>query len=119
MVTKKKDGLLPPPVPLRRRNKQLPPDFIPRRSSRLAKRRTPNDATRQIQFELLRTMDIGDADEAFSDKALEKYGRLFNSPLSESHIKALAALFGWSVPVDIHLQDVQVLPADLGPEDIM
>ena len=66
-------------------------------------------------------MDIGDADEAFSDKALEKYGRLFNSPLSESHIKALAALFGWSVPVpvDIHLQDVQVLPAVLGPEDIL
>ena len=119
LVTKKTDGLLPPPVPLRRGCKQLPPDFIPRRSSRLARQRTPNDATRQIQFELLRTMDIGDADEAFSDKALEKYGRLFNSPLSESHIKALAALFGWSVPVDIHLQDVQVLPAVLGPEDIL
>jgi hypothetical protein len=119
LVTKKTDGLLPPPVPLRRGCKQLPPDFIPRRSSRLARKRTPNDATRQIQFELLRTMDIGDADEAFSDKALEKYGRLFNSPLSESHIKALAALFGWSVPVDIHLQDVQVLPAVLGPEDIL
>ena len=85
----------------------------------MAKRRTPNDATRQIQIDLLRTMDIIDADGAFSDEALQKYGRLFNSPLSESHIKALAALFGWSVPVDIHLQDVQVLPADLGPEDIM
>jgi hypothetical protein len=119
LVTKKTDGLLPPPVPLRRGCKQLPPDFIPRRSSRLARQRTPNDATRQIQFELLRTMDIGDADEAFSVKALEKYGRLFNSPLSESHIKALAALFGWSVPVDIHLQDVQVLTAVLGPEDIL
>jgi hypothetical protein len=70
-------------------------------------------------MDLLRTMDIVDADEAFNDEALEKYDRPFNSPLSESHIKALAALFGWSVPVDIHHLDVQVLPACLGPEDIV
>jgi hypothetical protein len=67
-------------------------------------------------------MDIVNAKEVISDEALEKYGRLFNSPLSESHIKALSALFGWSVPVDIHLLDVQVdvqvMSAGLGPEDL-
>jgi hypothetical protein len=88
----------------------------------LAKRRTPNDASRQIQIDLIRTMDIVNAKEVISDEALEKYGRLFNSPLSESHIKALSALFGWSVPVDIHLLDVQVdvqvMSAGLGPEDL-
>jgi hypothetical protein len=116
MVTKKTDGLLPPLTPLKR-SKQLPPDFVPRYSNRLAKRRTPNDASRQIQIDLIR-MDIVNAKEVISDEALEKYGRLFNSPLSESHIKAFSALFGWSVPVDIHLLDVQVMSAGLGPEDL-
>jgi hypothetical protein len=31
-------------------------------------------------------------------KILNDYAKLFRHPLSESHVQALAALFGWSVP---------------------
>lgn len=84
----------------------------------MAKRGTPSDATGQIQIDLIRTMDIVNVKEVISDEALEKYGRLFNSPLSESHIKALSALLGCTLPIDIHLLDVQVMFAGLGPEDL-
>jgi hypothetical protein len=30
-------------------------------------------------------------------KPREDYGRLFNKPLSQSHVEALASLFGWHV----------------------
>lgn len=33
---------------------------------------------------------------SFSD--IDAYARLFDHPLSTSHIAALAALFGWTVP---------------------
>jgi hypothetical protein len=53
------DGLLPPPLPHRRRSKQLPSDFIPHRSSRLAKRdNKTNVARRQIQADLIRSLDV-------------------------------------------------------------
>jgi hypothetical protein len=37
-------------------------------------------------------------DEFISVKARDEYAKVFSKQLSEVHIKALAALFGWSVP---------------------
>ena len=117
-VTRKVDGLLPPPLPHRRRSKQLPSDFIPRRSSRLAKRdNKTNAARRQIQADLIRSLDVPCDGELLSPKALEAYGNLFKNSLSEAHIKALSALFGWTVP-DV-FEPVNVLCiAGQGPEDL-
>jgi hypothetical protein len=117
-VTRKVDGLLPPPLPHRRRSKQLPSDFIPRRSSRLAKRDDKtNAARRQIQADLIRSLDVPCDGELLSPKALEAYGNLFKNSLSEAHIKALSALFGWTVP-DV-FEPVNVLCiAGQGPEDL-
>jgi hypothetical protein len=35
--------------------------------------------------------------EALGSEALEEYSHLFTKPLSQSHVAALAALFGWHV----------------------
>lgn len=35
-----------------------------------------------------------------SQEAREAYARLFEHPLSTSHVAALAVLFGWTVPGD-------------------
>jgi hypothetical protein len=39
--------------------------------------------------------------EVMGPKAREEYGRLFNKPLSQSHVEALASLFGW------HMSDIE------------
>lgn len=47
---------------------------------------------------LMRRLEIFYEREELSQKALEEYSRLFRKPLSQTHIVALAALFGWDVP---------------------
>jgi hypothetical protein len=39
-----------------------------------------------------------DENEGIDQEALDCYSKLFDKPLSPSHIQALAALFGWSAP---------------------
>jgi hypothetical protein len=40
---------------------------------------------------------INDSDE-ISSEAIMEYALLFKRPLIQSHVDALAALFGWSTP---------------------
>jgi hypothetical protein len=46
-------------------------------------------------------LNVTNSQVAVTDELLEEFGQLFNKPLSNSHIKALAALFGWSVPDNV------------------
>jgi hypothetical protein len=106
--------------PQKRRSAQLPPDFVPRRSSRLARKgfKSSEDAPiRHIQHDLIRRLGIASGKEAVSTEALDKYGRFFSNPLSESHIKALVALFGWTVPENVeNLETIQFLAGDASAE---
>lgn len=44
--------------------------------------------------------------DAIDQQALDDYAKLFEQPLSESHIKALAALFNCHIPDDCSKDDV-------------
>jgi hypothetical protein len=92
-------GLVPRPIP-KQREKQLPTDFVLRCSTRLAMNRAGASAavTRHIQQNLMLRLGLAAEPEALGPQALEEYSRLFNKPLSQSHVVALAALFGWRVP---------------------
>jgi hypothetical protein len=77
----------------------LPIDFIPQCSTRLANRSGAlSAAIQQIQQNLMLKLGLTSEQEAPGPKALEDYSRLFTKPLSQSHVAALAALFGWHVP---------------------
>jgi hypothetical protein len=43
--------------------------------------------------------------EVLEQDALEEYGRLFSKPLTQEHVAALAALFGWAIPADSRAAD--------------
>jgi hypothetical protein len=99
-LTKLVGSLLSRPIQ-KRWVKQLSADFMPRRSTRLAKNRTraPSIAVKQTQQNLMVKLGLKSEQVALGPDALEEYSRLFTKPMSQSHVAALAALFGWQVPV--------------------
>jgi hypothetical protein len=44
----------------------------------------------------MRSLSIIGENDGIDQQAKEEYAKVFSEPLSDSHIKALAALFGWS-----------------------
>jgi hypothetical protein len=74
----------------------VPDDFVPRRSSRLAKKRTGalSAEVRQVQVNLMRRLGLVADQETLRQEALDEYSRLFNKPLSQAHFAALVVLFG-------------------------
>lgn len=46
---------------------------------------------------------INEAEEV-RQEALNEYAMLFKRPLTQFQVEALAALFGWSTPVDLESQ---------------
>lgn len=69
-----------------------------RRSRRIANSVGPTNTVQKAQTVLMRKLGIIDTQQPMSQEAREAYARLFEHPLSPSHIAALAALFGWTVP---------------------
>lgn len=70
-------------------------------------------AAKQVQADLIDKLGIASANR---QHALEEYGRLFQKPLSASHLAALAALFGWELPASVETsQDVAVY---IGPAPV-
>lgn len=60
------------------------------------------------QGALIRKLRLANEGGVISDEALEAYVRLFDQPLTDIHIRAILALFGW---------EPSVLPLfDLGEE---
>ena len=80
----------------------MTPVKVPRRSRRLA------IAARRAQAVLMRKLGIIGESEHISIDAQDDYARLFMQELSQTHIAALAALFGWSVPDDAEVQGVDL-----------
>lgn len=52
-----------------------------------------------MQKDLARRLGIAEEREVIGENALEEYRRLVDRPLSQSHLRVLAALFGWT-PLD-------------------
>jgi hypothetical protein len=80
-----------------------PPDFQPRRSSRLQKKGTgaPAATARQVRVSLITQLGLAREGEASSQEALQEYARLFRRPLSLHHLTALAEAFGWTLPEEV------------------
>jgi len=97
-------GLLPiPHINKRRGRKKLePPNREPRRSRRIAGIPADYDEVcpPHLKKRVMRALDmiVGDEREQISQEALADYIQHFKHPLSASHTKALAALFGWDIP---------------------
>jgi hypothetical protein len=98
LVTKPVDALLPTPQIPKRRKKPLPSNFMPRRSRRVAK--FPLELGSEAAAQVCRQLGFCDDNEVISVQDAGNYAKLFVSGLSSVHIAALAALFGWTVPLN-------------------
>jgi hypothetical protein len=53
------------------------------------------DMSRRATKKAMRNLGLIGENEGIDQQAQEEYARLFSEPLSDIHIAALAALFGW------------------------
>jgi hypothetical protein len=103
------DGRLQPPPMLKRRPK-LPPGVTSRWSHRIVglgaepHQQLVSGHSRSKKT-LMHSLGVVSEEAGFSSEALDKYAVVFHNPMSETQIKALAALFGWSLPVELAGQD--------------
>lgn len=49
----------------------------------------------------MQALDVLDEHEGINQQALDDYAKLFGQPLNDSHIRALCALFNWSLPDEL------------------
>lgn len=89
--------ILPAPAPRRRRN-EVPPNFTPRRSGRIALTDRGLDSEMKAKRILLRRLGLLQEDEPLNDAILARYSALFKQPLAEDVIQAFADFYGWSLP---------------------
>jgi len=59
-------------------------------------------ASSRNKKKVMRALHVIKESEGFSQEALDDYGKLFGQPLPTSHVRALAALFGWATPEDVN-----------------
>ena len=60
----------------------------------------PDDLIRRTKKKAMRSLDILGENEGIDQQAQDDYAKLFRHPLSDSHLRALSALFKWSLPED-------------------
>ena len=82
------------PIPCRRK-KELPPNFTPRRSNRIARSDCGLDSETKAKHLLRRHLGLTHEDEPISAATLAKYEHLFEHPLAEDVIQAFADIFCW------------------------
>jgi hypothetical protein len=99
-------GILPVPDNITQRHQPPPSPFVsaPRRSRRVAGIGVEfqmQDLGGRSTKRAMRTLQIITESKGISQEAIEGYKKLFTHPLSQCHIEALSALFGWSTPPDL------------------
>jgi hypothetical protein len=92
----------PPPIIKRKKRKTLPNDFNPRRSRRVAN--LPPKLGNEAATKVCRQLGFCDDQEHISFEDAQKYVHLFDAALIREHIAAMAALFGWELPVEGRFQ---------------
>lgn len=88
-----------PIAPKRRPRQKRAPVSNPRRSVRIAGGVGRGSRTSKQQNVLIRKLCLANEGETISDDALQAYTQLFDRPLTDAHIKAILALFGWEPAV--------------------
>jgi hypothetical protein len=101
-VTRQPSKLLPaPPVILKKKDNKLPSRSVPRRSRRFAGvgvEFNASDLDRRAIKKIMKAVGLIADNVGIDQRAQEEYADLFKTFLSDIHVKALAALFGWQVP---------------------
>jgi hypothetical protein len=90
--------ILPMPSFKELANMVAAPGLTPRRSHRIAKAGVEfhmGDMSRRSTKKAMRNLGVIGENENIDHQVQEEYARLFSEPLSDIHIVALAALFGW------------------------
>jgi hypothetical protein len=97
-VSKSIEALLPHPVILKRKTKAPPPGSSLRRSRRVAEVQPcpPGLIISIAQKKVMKSLGFGNQ-EKFSIEDQDRYCKLFGAMLSDPHVSALAAIFGWAV----------------------
>lgn len=113
-ITLQTAGLLPAPQFSKRGSKSSLPNNCIRRSRRLAgveAEVVPGDLGGRAKKKAMRSLDIIDEHEGITQQAQDEYAKLFQQPLSASHLEALTALFNWRLPEELELmgEDVMVV----------
>lgn len=70
-----------------------------RRSSRIAQRNRAGSPIKRQQRVLISQLGIAHEGATLGDDALQSYLEIFDQPLSQEHISAILALFGWDAGV--------------------
>jgi hypothetical protein len=105
-ICRRPSGILSVPENITQRQHPPPSTFVS------ASRRSRQVAGIGVEFQMqdlgsrstkksMRTLQIIIEYEGISQEAIEEYKKLFTHPLSQCHIEALSALFGWNTPPDL------------------
>jgi hypothetical protein len=106
-IVKPLTNVLPvPSSPKLKARKSIPPNFVPRRSRRVAK--LPPLRVNSTAHTICLKLGLKNGEAPVSADDLDRCAREFDKPLSVSQIKALATLFRWEIPDEEFL----VCPAD-------
>jgi hypothetical protein len=79
------------------RRRLLAMDLQPRRSSRIAAKQPGGNTEMRVVRNLMRKLGLIKGDEEPSVEAMEAYHRMYELPLSEDMVEAIAELYGWSL----------------------
>ena len=60
-----------------------------------------NDLERRSKKKAMRTLELIEEHEGIDQQALDEYAKLFEQPLPDAHLQALAAFFHWSLPENL------------------
>lgn len=85
-------------APPRRHRHEIPDNFTPRRSDRIAKADRGLDSGMKAKRVLLLRLGLLKDDDPVNPEALDKYAKLFQQPLDPDVIQAFAEFYGWVWP---------------------
>jgi hypothetical protein len=85
-----------PSSPKLKARKSIPPNFVPRRSRRVAK--LPPLRGNSVAHTICLKLGLKNGQAPVFADDLERCAREFDKPLSASQVKALATLFRWEIP---------------------
>lgn len=101
VISTRAQPLLPAPKP-RRKRKEVPANFTPRRSFMIAKADISLSSEMKAKRVLLRRLGIiADDNSPISNEMLGKYAQLFERPLALDVVEAFADFFRWQLPATL------------------
>ncbi|CAD6204738.1 unnamed protein product [Miscanthus lutarioriparius] len=109
-ISKRIEKILPTPRAPKPRARSHTSAAPPRRSRRIAGvgPESPSGAVpTRYRKRVMTVLNVVNENDGIHQDVLDAYGKLFGQPLPESHVQALAALFGWATP---DVGEVETIP---------